>query len=352
MDRRNFLKTTGSMAAAATAVAPAAVLASGHGAVAAPAILAGSRELGLAFDWPDNDQGLGDSARRLVQRVSDATAGRVRFVVRTGADTASAEVRHGTAHDHLVHDKAFAYFAGLPGQAGLPAAELETWLAMSEGQELWDHLASGRGLKSLLAGHSGSAPMLWSKTPVSSVSNLSGKRIASGGLADDVIRGLGGEPVSVMPKDASAALASGRIDAIEWGGAMHAHVLGLPAVAGHATGPFVSRQGTAQSLDINLSTWQSLTAADQAAIAAAASDEFRMTASEARFNEAVARRVASQRHATEFRDVTADLSGAIDRVSDAVVAHVAGSSRVASRINASYMAFRALVLQQQSPPVA
>lgn len=346
MDRRDFLRTTGSVAAAAAAVVPTI-----SDAQAAPVITRGSRELGLAFEWPDNDQGLADSARRLAQRIIDKTEGRIRAVVRTGADAANAEMRHGSANEHLSSNPAFGYFAGLPGSAGISAADLETWVAMAGGQALWDELAGAKGVKSLLAGHSGSAPLLWSSNPINSVADMRGKRIACLGLGADVVRGLGAEPVEVSSKSAASALSDGTVEGIEWGAAVHAHVIGLPAVARFASGPFVNRSGTAQSLDIKSDIWSALSKADQEAIASAASEEFRLTISEARFNEAMARKVAMERHKTVFSDAGAELAGAIDRVADAVVAHGAGSNPIASRINASYMAFRALLPDVSAPAV-
>jgi TRAP-type mannitol/chloroaromatic compound transport system substrate-binding protein len=357
MDRRDFLRSTGSVAAAAAAVGPVIAPANAgqspkqEAPVSAASIGTATRELGLAFDWPDNDQGLADSARRLAQRVFDLTEGRIRVVVRSGADAAAAEMRHGVAHDHLAANPAFAYFAGLPGSAGMAAADLETWLSMAGGQLLWDELAAEQGAKSLLAGYSGSAPLLWSRGPITSIADVTGKRIACLGLGAEVLRGIGAEPIEMTSKNYASAMTAGGLDGVEWGSTMHAHVLELPTVARHASGPLVNRFGTAQSLDIKSEIWSGLSKADQAAIAAATVAEFRQTASEARLNEAMARKVATLRNQTVFSEAGFELTGAIDRVAEAVVAHGAGANRMASRINASYMAFRALI-PSAGPPVA
>ena len=351
MDRRNFLRTTGSLAAAAAAVVPATA-SDKPNRVAAPAIATGVTELGMAFDWPDNDQGLSDSARRLAQRIADFTDGRVRVTIRSGADAASAELRHGAAHDRIGLDAGFAFFGGLPGQAGLAAADYEAWLSMAGGQDHWDGLAKAYGVKSMLAGHTGADPLLWLASADDLQSGIRGKKIASTGLALEVIRGLGADPVSIRLADAAHGMSNGTLDGIEWGGAMHAHVVGIPPQSASAIGPFVTRNGTMQALDMNLKSWEQLTEVDRTAIVAAATEEYRLTVSEARFSEAMARRVAADRYGVVLRQVPIALHNAIDRISEAVVAHAAGSSPAAQRINASYMAFRALIPMSDVPVLA
>ncbi len=346
MRRRDFLKTTGSAAAAAGVSAAAIARPAGaepSPSVSAPNISSGVRGLRLALTAPDNGHGLGESGRRLVQRIGILTGGRIKTEVLFDQTTVDADLWHGSAHDHVTSATAFSYFAGLPGQNGLTPQDLESWLAIGGGQMLWDDLAAAHGFKPFLAGHSGTNPAIWSRRPLPESGDLQGVVFAATGLASDVARGLGAVPVAVRAADLTNALVSGRADAAEHAGAMYSLSAGLPAVAPFALTTGINRNGVAQSFSIALRVWGSLPAEDQAAIASACAEEFRLSSAEARVHERLAWRVIRGRHGVQTTPPTAGLHDAINRVSDAVVAHVAGSSREAQRINASYMAFRAML---------
>jgi TRAP-type mannitol/chloroaromatic compound transport system substrate-binding protein len=344
MDRREFLKTTGGVAAAATAgtVATAHELAASE-APAAPAIGSGTQELGLAMPWPDNGKGFGDSARRLARRIEALTGGRYRVAMREGADAHAADLAHGSAHHHLSHHAAFAYFAGLPGDTGLAAGDLAAWLEVGGGQTLWDDLAAGLGFKPLLAGHGGASPPLWSSRPMTSLADLEGGKISAPGLGPDVARALGAEPVALEPRDVVEALSRGTIGFAEWGGALHSMALGLHTSAVHATGSGLNGNGTALSLAVRLPLWESLSAGDKSAIAAAAAEEFRVSLWEAQAHEAMIRSALTQAHGVRFLPFPADVADALSRVAAATVAHIAGRDERSARIDHSYMAFRSAV---------
>ena len=90
MDRREFLKSTGAAAAAAT-TATAAV----ETAIAAPAVSKGLHELRLAMPWTDGVAGPADQAHRLGQRITTMSEGRIRVVPSFGVANGLAAVRAG-----------------------------------------------------------------------------------------------------------------------------------------------------------------------------------------------------------------------------------------------------------------
>jgi len=349
MDRRDFLKTT---SGAAAAVAGAAVAVStAHAADDAQLVPAAlppissknARELSFAISGPDTGRGPGESARRLARRIEVLTGGAYKICAIPDAKAGTADIWHGSAHDLRDADAAFSYFAGLPGPHGLAPADLDAWMAIGGGQGLWDELAAAHGFKPLLAGHTGTAPAIWSQKPLSAESGFQGIRFSAEGLAREVARGLGAETVDVLAVDFASSLQTGAVVAIEGPGAAFAMAAGLPQVAPYALAAGINRCGVAQSISIKLSVWESLPDSVQAAFAAAAAEEFRLSNAEARIHEALAWRVMRSRHGIELRQPADELINAISRVSDAVVAHVAGASRSAQRINASFMAFRAML---------
>jgi TRAP-type mannitol/chloroaromatic compound transport system substrate-binding protein len=346
MDRRDFLKTTGS-AAAAVSVTGAAASSQAHAepqaAPSVPHIHSGVRELTLALPAPDNGRGLAENARRLARRIEALTGGTYRISAISGEAAHDTDMQHGSAHDYLSANPAFAYFAGLPGEHGLPISDLDAWMAVGGGQALWDDLSASHGFKALLAGYSGSNPAIWSRRPLTDRHEMQGLRYAAEGLASDVARGLGAHSVRMTPGTLTATLNEDRADIVEGPGAMLAMAAGLPEVAPFALEAGINRYGAAQSLAIKSSVWEQLTEAHRAAFETAAAEEFRLCQAEVRAHETLAWRVIRSRHNVNVSQPTLQLVDAINRVSDGVVAHLAASSRQAQRINASFMAFRAML---------
>jgi TRAP-type mannitol/chloroaromatic compound transport system substrate-binding protein len=347
MDRRAFLTTTGAAAAAAS-TASAAAAATETRNVAAPAVAKGLRELRLATTWPDAVSGPADQAHRLAQRIATMSDGRHRIVIVPGAANGlaavlagEADLYHGSEHDHLDQHRALAYFAGLPGDRGIAARHLITWMLVGGGQSLWDELAGEFEVKAILAGHSGDESAFCTTRHIATMDELAGEKVSVTGLARDVVRGFGLEPVAVAPADLPGALLRGDILAAEWGGALTSHSLGLTAAAPHAVGTSINRHGAALSLGMRRSLWEGLGTADQAMFAAAAAAELQLALAE---DEAHRRLLSPQGTVAPAWPSTPDLDRAVGRVADAVVAHVAASDSHAQRINAAYTAFRCMVL--------
>jgi TRAP-type mannitol/chloroaromatic compound transport system substrate-binding protein len=346
MDRREFLKSTGAAAAAATAAttAVAETAAAASESVAAPALASGITELRLAIGWPDGVSGPADQARRLGQRIATMSGGRYRVAYTAGIANGLPAVRAGDAdlyyaseHDHLEAHRALAYFAGLPGNRAIGARQLSGWMLVGGGQQAWDDLAAEFGVKAMLAGHTGERPYLLATRRMDDVSELSGGKVAVIGLAREVARGLGLVPVTLPASDVAGALARGELLAVELGGAIASHSLGLLDAAGVFVGASLNRSGSAMSLGFRRSLWQGLSASDQAMFTAAAAAEYDLALAE----EETYRHVLT---AGRKRPVAHELSRTIRRLGDAVVAHVAASDAHAQRINAGYVAFRRALL--------
>ena len=351
MDRREFLRTTGAAAATTATAATAEALkpiASPQTGLAAPAVATGVVELRLAMPWPDSVSGFSDQARRLAQRIEAMSAGRYRFAFTHGiadglgaVQRGEADIYHGSEHDHLDAHRALSYFAGLPGDRGIAPQHLLSWMLAGGGQTLWDDLAGDFGVKAMLAGHTGDRSYFLATRRIEAMSELAGQKVSVMGLARDVVRGFGLEPVSVGASHVATALSDGEILAAEWGGAIASHSLGLTNAAQYSTGTSVNRHGTALSLGMRRSLWDSLAAADQAMFAAAAAAEVQLALAE---EEAHRRLLYPEAPPQKTWPLAQELTRAIGRVSDAVVAHVAGSDAHAQRINASYVAFRRMAL--------
>lgn len=354
MDRRSFLKSTTAAAAASAAVAPLAssgpVAAGGTPDVAAPsapAIHSGTRELVLAMPWRDSVSGPADQAFRIARRLEAALDGRWRITPRhhghgglEAVMTAEADLYFGTENHNLSFHPAFAYFAALPGAGVFNADDLTAWLAVGDGQDLWDGLAAEFNVKPFLAGHLGRWPGLWSARPIDSLADLAGQRVAVQGLARDVMRGVGAEPVHVPAEDLATSLISGEIAAAEYGGPLTSLALGLPAAARHINGFGVLEGGIGLSLGIRRTLWDRLGNSDRTIVAAVAAQSAQLSIAEMRAHEKPLRALIRDRFGVSFRPMPSDAAIALDRVAEAVVALTASHDDTARRIDRSYHAFR------------
>lgn len=347
MHRRAFLRSTGAAAATAAAAAANAAAAPSANEIAAPHVASTVRQLKLAMAWRDDVAGAGEQAVRLGRRIERAADGRLVISLTRPRPDASevmaageADLVHGTELHHVARHRAFAFFGGLPGPAGLAPYDLAAWMAVGAGQPLWDDLAAGFGFKALLVGHLGEKPALWSTAPISQLDDLTGRRVHALGLAQDVLRAAGAEPVALPADEIADALARGEIAAAEWGGALASLAIGVPRTAKHVAGFSLSFAGTALSLAIRAELWDELGPAVQTVIAAAAAQELQLSLAEGRAHEHVVRRALAAHHDVRFAPANYGAANDVARLADVVVADAAGHDDRAARISASYMGFR------------
>jgi TRAP-type mannitol/chloroaromatic compound transport system substrate-binding protein len=365
MDRRDFIKTTG-VAIAAAASTTAATAADATPA-ATPYVASGTRKFRLAMPWLQNGRGFDDSARRLVQSIHDLSGGRYGITVLPGEHgidalrAGTADLYHGSGHDFVALDPAFAYFAGMPGSAGLRPTYLNAWLMAAGGQSLWDGLAADHGFKPLLAGHAGARSSLWSRVPVAVPADIRGLRIAVSGIGASVAERLGATPVAVAPSQLAVRLRGGSIDAVEWGGTLSAYAcdLHLPAdragdgASHHCLRPGLTRNGFATVLAVANDTWNGMPPSAQALITAAAALELNTSVAEMLAASRRLRQSLSERTgAITFARADKEIVQATRQAAAAVIAALPDAGPAAARVHASYMAFRATVPKPLRRPAA
>ena len=146
MDRRSFIKKAG-VAAGASAAAST---------LAAPAIAQSRKEMVIVSSWPRDFPGLGLSAQRLAQRITDMTEGRIAVQYfaageRVGAFDSFDEVASGNAQAYHAADyywkgkhPGWAYFTAVP--FGLVYSEMDAWMKYGGGQDLLDEIEGKSGL--------------------------------------------------------------------------------------------------------------------------------------------------------------------------------------------------------------
>lgn len=303
MLRRAFLKSMG-CSAALTLAAPASVFAS------PPAIItARQHRFRLTVTGDDTKR-----AMAFARHVDRLTAGRMHVTLarrpvdhRNAFLPADDEMRLGTLHAAVAHHPAFAYVAGLPGALGVPYPLLSHWLE-DDARDLWHDLQAAHGVTCMLTGPSLRSPSLLSAKPIINWSSISGRTLCADGLSRDVARGLG----AVLVVNVNAAMIQ-----------TDSECLAAPGFPYRAT-PALQRIESPRGITMQRKTWMRLDNGLQAALIIAAKAQSRATCTRNRPRPASV--------------LPSEINVAIERVSEAVVADIAGHDRISQRINAAYFA--------------
>jgi TRAP-type mannitol/chloroaromatic compound transport system substrate-binding protein len=198
----------------------------GVAALAAPAIAQADtpRRWRMVTSWPRNLAGPGVSARRLAERITKMSGGRLEVEVFAAGEIVPAlgtfdAVSTGVAE--MAHTASFYWIGKLPASIffttapfGLNPSEHQAWIGAG-GQELWDELYAPFGVRAFLAGNTGPSMGGWFRSEIKSLTDMKGLRIRVQGVGAEVYARLGATPVTLAPGDLEPALERGAIDAAE-----------------------------------------------------------------------------------------------------------------------------------------
>ena len=284
MKRRSFISKAG-VAAGATVAAST---------VAAPAIAQSRKEMVIVSTWPRDFPGLGTSAQRLAQRITDATDGRITtqyFAAgeRVGGFDVFDEVASGNAQAYTGADyywkgkhPGWAFFTSVP--FGMTYSEMGAWILSMGGQQLWDELADGFGLKCLPCGNTGVQMGGWFRKEIETVDDLKGLKMRIPGLGGDVLAKVGVSPVSLPGGQIYENLVSGAIDATEWVGPWNDYFMKFYEAAKYYYYPGMHEPGGFTSFGINKKWWSELSKSDQLLLQALSEQEAQLMMAEVNAN--------------------------------------------------------------------
>ena len=341
MERRNFLKgaalTAGTAAAATT--------------LAAPAIAQSRKELVIVSTWGRDFPGLGISAQRLAARITELSEGRINtqyFAAgeRVGAFDSFDEVASGNAQAYIAADyywkgkhPGWAFFTSVP--FGLTNAERSAWLKYKGGQELWDELAAGFGLKCLVGGSTGTQMGGWFNKEIETADDLKGLKMRIPGLGGDVMAKLGASPVSLPGGQIYENLVSGAIDATEWVGPYNDFFLKFYEAAKYYYYPGFHEPGGNISFGFNKSFWDGLTDWERELIRTCAREEHANQMDETNANNgAYLNRLVSE-HGVELKQFSEEIYDSFGEASAQVFDEMRQHSDLANRIYEAFDAARA-----------
>ena len=335
LNRRSFMSKAvlGSAAAAGAALA-------------APAIAQSRIEINMVSTWPRDFPGLGTGAQRFAKRLTDMTDGRMQVQYfaageRVGAfdsfdevASGNAQIYHGAEYYWKGKHPGWAFFTAVP--FGLTYTEFNAWLRFGGGQELWDELGAGFGLKGIACGNTGVQMGGWFNKEINSAEDLRGLKMRIPGLGGEVMAKLGASPVSLPGGQIYENLISGAIEATEWVGPWNDQIMKFYEAAKYYYYPGMHEPGAMLAIGINKNFWDGLSNADQLIVNAAATTENDVMMSEYNAKNGSALASLIQDNGVILREFNDDVYESFGKAADEVFEEVRGHSDLARRILESF----------------
>lgn len=222
----------------------------------------------MVTSWPKGRTGPGVSAKRIAERITQMSGGRIEISVFGAGEIVPAfavfdAVANGSVE--LGHTAALYWGGKMPAAPlfttfpfGLGPVEHQAWIELRGGQALWDELYAPHGLRGLLAGNTGPSMGGFFRRRIEAPEDLKGLRIRVSGHGGEIYARLGATPVAVAPADLTPAFEKGVVDAVEFLGPSNDLELGLPRLAPFYFAPGFNKPNGASELLMPLKLWDAL----------------------------------------------------------------------------------------------
>ncbi|MEM7720580.1 MAG: TRAP transporter substrate-binding protein DctP [Pseudomonadota bacterium] len=269
MDRRSFLKNSalGGSAAAATTLA-------------APAYAAGHRTLTMVTSWGRGLAGVFDAAQKTADNITAITDGSLTIEVKAAGElvgafevfdavtSGQADMYHAADYYFINQHPAYAFFTAVP--FGMTATELNNWYYHGSGRAMHDELGEIFGLKSFLAGNTGTQAGGWFNKEITSAEDFNGLKFRMPGLGGRVLGEMGASVQNLPGAEVYQALASGAIDGTEWIGPWADEKAGFQEITKFYYTSGMHEPCAGLSVATNLDVFNDLSPAHQTAVEVAA----------------------------------------------------------------------------------
>jgi TRAP-type mannitol/chloroaromatic compound transport system substrate-binding protein len=338
-------ETTSVLSGAAVAGAAAAA-----STFPAPAISQGRQEWRMGLTWPANTPGLGMRAQNVARRIELFTEGRIRirvygagelmpaFQVFDATAAGDIDMYQGAEYYWQGKHRGFNFFTTAP--YGFTPSEHFAWMNYGGGQELWDELAAGFGVKGFLGVSTGTQMLGWFNKEINSIDDFRGLRYRIPGLMGELYRRVGAAVVNIPAAEIFPAMQAGTVDAVEWVGPWADMIFGLHRVAKYFYYPGIHEPGTCGSFGMNLALWESLSDSDKELIETVIQAEVHHGTSEYQARNPGALDEMINKHNIEVRRVSDEVLTELGNHAGEVIRDIAQEDDIGKRIYESYITFR------------
>jgi len=288
MDRRSFLKKSalgGTAAAASTALA-------------APAYAQGKRKLTMVTSWGRGLAGVFDAAQRCAETITAMTDGDLTIEVKAAGElvgafevfdavtAGQADMYHAADYYFTGQHPGYQFFTAVP--FGATAQELTNWYYQGEGMALHDEMGEIFGLKSFLAGNTGTQAGGWFRKEINGPEDFQGLKFRMPGMGGQALGKLGASIQNLPGSEVYQALASGAIDGTEWIGPWADEKAGFQEITKFYYTAGFHEPAAGLSLATNREVFDSLSAGHQKIIEIAAGEAHQWNLSQFLMNNGAA----------------------------------------------------------------
>ena len=304
----------------------------------------------MVTTWPKDFPGLGTGANRLAQTIGDMSGGQLEVKVYgagelvpamgvfDGVAGGTAEMGHASAYYWKGKHEATQFFSAVP--FGLTAQEINGWLSYGGGQELWDELYAGFGLKAFPAGNTGVQMGGWFNREINALDDFSGLVMRMPGLGGEVLRRLNATVQNLPGGEIFQALKTGAIDATEWVGPYNDLAFGFHQAAKYYYWPGWHEPGTTMEAMINRTAWEALPTDLQHIVRHACQSTNEDMLAEFTTRNGVALKTLVEKHGVQLKRFSDDVLTEIGRVARDVVGEIAAKDPLSNSVYASFNAYR------------
>ena len=304
----------------------------------------------MVTTWPKDFPGLGTGANRLAQTIGDMSGGQLEVKVYgagelvpamgvfDGVAGGTAEMGHASAYYWKGKHEATQFFSAVP--FGLTAQEINGWLSYGGGQELWDELYAGFGLKAFPAGNTGVQMGGWFNREINTLEDFSGLVMRMPGLGGEVLRRLDATVQNLPGGEIFQALKTGAIDATEWVGPYNDLAFGFHQAAKYYYWPGWHEPGTTMEAMINRTAWEALPTDLQHIVRHACQSTNENMLAEFTTRNGVALKTLVEKHGVQLKRFSDDVLTEIGRVARNVVGEIAAKDPLSNSVYASFNAYR------------
>jgi TRAP-type mannitol/chloroaromatic compound transport system substrate-binding protein len=262
MDRRKFLKATALGGAASTALA-------------APMYAQGKRTLTMVTSWGRGLAGVADAAEKVAENVTAITDGQLTVEVKAAGElvgafevfdavtAGQADMYHAADYYFINQHPALAFFTGVP--FGMTATELNNWYYHGNGQALQDEIGEIFGLKTFMAGNTGTQAGGWFRKEITGPDDFNGLKFRMPGLGGKVLGNMGASVQNLPGAEVYQALATGAIDGTEWIGPWADEKAGFQEITKFYYTAGMHEPSAGLSAAMNREVYDSLTPSQQSA---------------------------------------------------------------------------------------
>ncbi|MBE9538624.1 MAG: TRAP transporter substrate-binding protein [Proteobacteria bacterium] len=303
----------------------------------------------IVTTWPKNFPGLGSAGENFARMVDEMSDGRLTakvygageivpaFEVFDAVSQGVADAGHGAAYYWKGKVPSSVFFTAVP--FGMNAQEMNGWLNIGGGLELWQEAYAPFNLIPMVGGSTGTQMAGWFNKEINSVEDLKGLKMRIPGLAGEVFAAVGGIAVRIPGGELYTSLQTGVIDAAEWVGPYNDLAFGLYEVAEYYYYPGWHEPGAMLEFIVNKDSFEALPADLQAIVTTAsqASNQLMLDEFTARNNTALRQLV--DEHGVKLRRLPDDVLRALYKASEQAMLKLTANDPMSAKVYASFKAF-------------